>query len=127
MDQIAQLTETNEAAKQYVLNDPMFAGHITSGTPMMYALKVLKMPEQDLYRDHTHLSDFGCLLVGFSFYAQYTGKPVTQINLDTIPVHLRHREYQHLGDLTVTDEMKQIIIDTVDYTMNNLWSVPTGE
>jgi hypothetical protein len=127
VDQIKQLTQTNEAAKQYVLNDPMFAGHITSGTPMMYALKVLDVPEVDLFRDHTHLSDFGCLLVAFSFYAQYTGKPVTQINVDIIPKHLRHRDYQHLGDMEVTEEMKQIIIDTVDYTMNNLWSVPTGE
>jgi len=127
VDQIKQLTQTNDAAKTYVLNDPMFAGHITSGTPMMYALKVLDVPEVDLFRDHTHLSDFGCLLVAFSFYAQYTGKPVTQINLDTIPIHLRHKEYQHLGDMTVTDEMKQIIIDTVAYTMDNPWSVPTGD
>lgn len=127
VDQIAQLTETNEAAKQYVLNDPMFAGHVTSGTPMMYALKVLDVPEINLYRDHTHLSDFGCLLVAYSFYAQYTGNPVTKINLDTIPVYLRHKDYQSLGDMTVTDDMKQIIIDTVAYTMNNLWSVPTGE
>ena len=127
VDQIAQLTQTNEAAKQYVLNDPMFAGHITSGTPMMYALKVLGVPEVDLFRDHTHLSDFGCLLVAFSFYAQYTGKPVTEINIDIIPKHLRHKDYQHLGDMTVTDEMKQIIIDTVAYTMDNLWSVPTGD
>ena len=127
VDQIAQLTQTNNAAKQYVLNDPMFAGHVTSGTPMMYALKVLDVPEVDLFRDHTHLSDFGCLLVAFSFYAQYTGKPVTEINLDIIPKHLRHKDYQHLGDMTVTDEMKQIIIDTVEYTMDNLWSVPTGE
>lgn len=127
VDQIKQLTQTNDAAKAYVLNDPMFAGHITSGTPMMYALKVLDVPEIDLFRDHTHLSDFGCLLVAFSFYAQYTGKPVTQINLDTIPVHLRHKEYQHLGNMTVTDEMKQIIIDTVAYTMDNLWSVPSGD
>ena len=52
---------------------------------------------------------------------------VTEINLDIIPKHLRHKDYQHLGDMVVTEEMKQIIIDTVDYTMNNLWSVPTGD
>ncbi len=127
VDQVAQLTETNEAAVKYVLNDPMFQGHITSGTPMLYALKGLGLQDKDLFRDHTHLSDFGCLLVAYSFYAQYTGNPVTKINLDKIPVSLRHVEYQHLGDMEVTEEMKQIIIDTVDYTMNNLWSVPTGQ
>lgn len=124
VDQVAQLTQTNEAAKAYVLNDPMFAGHITSGTPMMYALKCLGLEDKDLFRDHTHLSDFGCMLVAYAFYAQYTGNPVTEINLDKIPVSLRHKEYQHLGDMEVTAEMKQIIIDTVAYTLNNPWSIP---
>lgn len=127
VDQVAQLTSTNGAAVKYVLNDPMFAGHITSGTPMLYALKCLGQTDKDLFRDHTHLSDFGCLLVAYSFYAQYTGNPVTEINLEKIPVSLRHKEYQHLGDMEVTEEMKQVIIDTVSYTMDNLWAVPTGE
>lgn len=127
VDQVAQLTETNEAAKAYVLDDPMFSGHIASGTPVMYALKKLNVPETELFGDHTHLTDFGYLLVGYSFYAQFTGKPVTQINLDTIPAHLRHGTKQFMGPLTVTEEMKQIIMETVDYTLKNPWSVPTGE
>ncbi len=127
IDQYKQLTDSNNAAKEYVLNDPMFAGHITSGTPMMYALKVLNVPEVELYRDHTHLSDFGCLLVGYAWYAQFTGNTVEQINLDTIPVHLRHAKYQNLGSMQVTEEMKQIIMDTVDYTLKNPWAIPGAE
>ena len=65
--------------------------------------------------------------MAYSFYAQYTGNPVTEINLEKIPVSLRHKDYQHLGDMTVTEEMKQIIIDTVAYTMENPWAVPTGK
>ena len=125
VDQVAQLTSTNDAAKAYALTDPMFAGHITSGTPMMYAINKLGVAEADLFRDHTHLSDFGCLLVGYAWYAQYTGNPVTHIGIDTIPTRLRHSSYQVLGDMTVTEEMKQIIIDTVNYTLNNPWAVPT--
>lgn len=124
VNQFAQLTSTNDAAKAYALTDPMFAGHITSGTPMMYALKHLKVAEKDLFRDHTHLSDFGCLLVGYAWYAQYTSNPVTQIGIDTIPTRLRHTSYQALGDMTVTEEMKRIIIDTVYYTLKNPWAVP---
>lgn len=126
IDQHAQLTTTNEAAKQYVLNDPMFAGHVTSGTPMMYALKVLNVPETDLYRDHTHLSDFGCLLVGFAWYAQFTGNPVTQVNMDHIEHQYRQSYYQQLGPMVITEEMKEIITKTVDYTLSNPWAVPTG-
>ena len=125
VDQYAQLSSNIATAQETVLTDPMFEGRINSGTPMMYALKVLQVPETDLYRDHTHLSDFGCLLVGYSFYAQYTGNPVTQINLDIIPQKTRNPQYQHLGDMQVTEEMKEIILKTVDYTLKNPWSVPT--
>lgn len=124
VDQLQQLTDSHEAAKCYVFADPMFAGHISSGTPMMYALKQLQVPEADLFRDHTHLSDFGCLLVGYAWYTQFTGNPVTEIGLDSIPKHLRHTQYQHLGDLQITEDMKQIILKTVEYTLQNPWTIP---
>ena len=127
VDQIAQLTATNDAAKQYVLEDPMFAGRITSGTPMMYALKVLGLEDKDLFRDHTHLSDYGYILIAYAFYAQFTGNAVTEINIDSIPAHLRHKTTQSQGDLILTEEMKQQIIKTVDYTLKNPWAVPTGK
>lgn len=127
VDQYAQLKEDVDAAKAYVMDDPMFAGRITSGTPMMYALKVLGIPEKELFRDHTHLSDFGCLLVGYAWYAQFTGKPVTQINLESIPAHKRHKSYQHLGDMHITPQMKRQIIKTVDYILNNPWTIPGEE
>ena len=127
VDQKAQLTSTNEAAKAYVLNDPMFAGHIASGTPVMYALKRLGVEEKALFRDHTHLYDLGCLLVGFSWYAQYTGKPVTEIRLNSIPAHLRHSTHQSQGDFVVTQEMKDMIIESVAYTLSDPWSVPWSE
>ena len=125
--QIEQLQASNDAAKKYVLDDPMFEGRITSGTPMLYAIKELGIADKELFRDHTHLSDYGCLLVAYAWYAQFTGKEVTQINMDKIPVYLRHKSFQHLGDMEVTEEMKQNIIKTVDYTLKNPWAVPTGK
>lgn len=127
INQSKQLQDGIDAAKAYVLKDPMFAGRITSGTPMMYALKKLQIPEVELYRDHTHLSDYGCLLVGYSFYTQFTGKPVTQINLDVLAKAKRQPQYQSKGDLTITQEMKDIMIRTADYTHKNPWTVPVKE
>ena len=94
---------------------------------MDQVLKELKIADKELFRDHTHLSDFGCLLVAYAFYAQYTGKEVTQINLEKIPSYLRHKSTQSLGDMEVTQEMKDAIIKTVKYTLENPWSVPTGK
>ena len=127
INQVSQLTSQINAAKQYVMEDPMFEGRICSGTPLMYALKALNIPETDLYRDHTHLSDYGSLLVGYSWYTQFTGKPVTQINLDVIPQYLRIEQHQYLGDLKITEEMKQAMIETAQYTLENPWTIPTGK
>lgn len=125
VDQLQQLQIQIDAAKKYVMDDPMFEGRICSGTPMMYALKKLNVPEIELYRDHTHLSDYGSLLVGYSWYTQFTGNKVTQIDLDVIPVGLRIEQHQYLGDLQITEEMKRIIIDTAQYTLENPWTNPS--
>ena len=124
VNQYQQMQSQIDAAKTSVMEDPMFEGRVCSGTPMMYALKKLNVPEIELYRDHTHLSDYGSLLVGYSWYTQFTGNKVTQINLDLIPVHLRIEQHQYLGDLQITEEMKQIIIDTAQYTLENPWTNP---
>lgn len=124
VDQVKQLTASHDAAKKYVLEDPMFAGRITSGTPMLYAINKLGVADKELFRDHTHLSDFGYLLVAYAFYAQFTGNAVTEIGLDSIPAHLRNKSTQSLGDMPVTEEMEETIMKTVDYTLKNPWAVP---
>jgi len=127
INQYKQLQDGIDAAKAYVMDDPMFAGRITSGTPMMYALKKLNIPETDLYRDHTHLSDYGCLLVAYAWYAQFTGNPVTEINIDVIDTKYRQSQYQNLGPMAVTEEMKAAIIETANYTLENPWTNPGQE
>ena len=126
IDQVKQLTDQITAAKSYVMDDPMFEGRICSGTPMMYALKVLGVPENQLYRDHTHLSDYGSLLVAYSWYVQFTGQPLTEINIDKIPQMERNSHEQHLGDMVITEEMKDVILKTAQYTYENPWTVPTN-
>ena len=125
-DPVNQLTITNHAAKQYVLDDPMFQGHISSGTPVMYANNILRTPQTDLYRDYTHLTDFGRLLVSYAWCVQLFSEPIAEINLDTVPRSLRHRRAQAYGDMKVTQEMKNIIIASANFVLNkdNRWSVP---
>ena len=126
VDQVKQLTDQIEAAKAYVMDDPMFEGRICSGTPMMYAIKVLGVPETELFRDHTHLTDYGSLLVGYCWYVQFTGQPLTQINIDRIPQMERNPKQKHLGDMVITEEMKDVILKTAQYTYENPWTVPTN-
>ena len=61
---------------------------------------------------------------------ELTGKEITQINIDLIPAADRatYRQ-QALGDLVVTEEMKNVIIRSANYALNeeNRWSVPVQE
>ena len=50
---------------------------------------------------------------------------MTRIGLDTIPAYTRGSAYTSKGDFVVTQEMKDVIIKTVAYTLENPWSVPS--
>ena len=61
----------------------------------------------------------------YSFFAQFTGQKFTAVNVDVVPTYLRMSRYQSEGDLIVTEDLKQIIIEAVNYSVENPWTVPT--
>jgi len=103
-----------------------------SGTAIQYASETHGVPEgdperiYDLYRDYTHLSDFGRLLVGYQLYAQIYGlEELTQVNVDLIPQHMRATEReQAFGDITITEAHKEAIIASVNYALKNPHQAP---
>ena len=109
---------------KYILPDPTYVNHIPTGTAVMYAHLVDGWSQVDLYRDYVHVSDFGRLIASYMWYAQLTGEPLTEVNVDTIAASLRHRRAIPLGDMMVTEEMKQTIINAVNYSLENPWKVP---
>ena len=48
-----------------------------------------------------------------------------KINLTTIAAETRNPQYRHLGDMEVTQEMKDAILKTAKYTLENPWTAPT--
>jgi len=54
-----------------------------------------------------------------------TGKPLSEVKIDVIPAELRQARFRHLGDLMVTDEMKEIILKSANHSLEEPWSVPT--
>lgn len=81
-----------------------------------------------IYRDYTHISDFGRVLVAYLWYAKLTGKTeITEVNYTTISAALRATaKYQKLGDLTLTDEQIAAIIASVNYTLQNPYCMPNS-
>ena len=44
--------------------------------------------------------------------------------MDMVERSLRHAKFQQYGDLTVTAEQKQIILNAVNHTLKNPYEVP---
>lgn len=121
MNKLVEMTQT------YVVPHEDIQGYIPGGIALHYANNVLDQSDLDLYRDYTHMSDFGRLLCSYVWYATIMGKTeITEVNVNVIPAELRHRRAKVLGDLEITEDMKQVIIQSVNYALANPWTVPTA-
>lgn len=122
------LTQLVDMSQKYVMTTGEFKDVIPAGTAIHYANNCLDQTDPDLYRDYTHMSDFGRLLCAYVWYATITGQTeITEVNVDVVPANLRHRRAKVLGDLEITQDMKQVIIESVNYALANPWTVPTQE
>ena len=124
-DTFRQFTVMTDKAKEYLLTDETYEKVICSGAGIMNAHAVSGVPQLELWRDYTHLSDYGRLIAAYSFYAQLMGTEVTEINLEMIPANLRQRYAKDDGDLIITEEMKQVIIKAANASLEDPWTAPT--
>ena len=124
-DVFKQFAVMTGKAKEYLLTDDTYDKVICSGAGIMHAHAVLGVPQLELWRDYTHLSDYGRLIAAHAFYTQLTGNKVTRINLDKIPAALRHRYTRSDGDMIITEEMKQVVIRAANAALEDPWTVPT--
>ena len=123
-DVFRQFTVMTDKAKEYLLTDDTYAKVLCPGAGIMRAHALLGVPQLDLWRDYTHLSDYGRLIAAYTFYAQLTGRKVTDIKLDKIPASLRHRYTRGEGDMLITEEMKQVVIHAANSALEDPWTVP---
>ena len=111
--------------REWVLGDPMFVHHISSAAAIMHAYLASGVPQVQLWRDYTHLTDYGRLIASYAFFTQLTGRHLTEVKVNAIAAHLRHRRARVLGDMAVTDEMKQVILAAAAYALENPWQLPS--
>lgn len=123
-DPVNQFTLLTEKAKTHILPDTTYQKKICTGAAIMYAHKVLGISQRELWRDYTHLNDFGRLIAAHAFYAQLTGKPLEEIKIDLVPADLRYKRFKELGDLILTPEMKETILLSANHALEDPWSVP---
>ena len=111
-------------AKNYILTDDTYVKAICPGAAIMYTILTMELPQTDIYRDYTHLTEFGRLIASYAFYTQYTGQMVDEIRIDVIPQRLRSSRFKTAGDVVVTQEMKDIILEAVGYAFEHPFEVP---
>ena len=123
-DTFKQFTVMTQKATEYLVEDKTYEKVICLGAGIMYAHTVLGLPQTALWRDYTHLTDYGRLIAAYSFYTQFTGKKVSEINLNVIPAVLRQKRFRPEGDLIITEEMKRVIIAAANHALEDPWTAP---
>lgn len=115
-----------EMMEKYVETDPDYDYVFHSGTAIQYASETFGVPEGDpmrryeLYRDYTHMSDFGRLIVAYQWYCQiFSVEELTEVNVDMIPAHMRTKCAKMFGDLAIDDTMKQAVIESVNFALKH--------
>ena len=124
-DSARQFGDMVTKAKNYILTDDTYVKAICPGAALMYAILKMELPQTDIYRDYTHLTEFGRLIASYAFYTQYTGQMVDEIKIDIVPERLRSSRFLKSGDVEVTREMKDVILEAVGYAFEHPYEVPT--
>lgn len=110
--------------KKYVMATGAFADVIPSGLAIAYARNEMGQTDEALYRDYTHVSDFGRLITAYTWFATITGKTeIEDVDIDVIPKYSRVEECWPEGDMTVTDEMKDVVVESANYAIANKASI----
>lgn len=123
---ITELTEKHLADTTAFLGKKCFEDVIPSATAVEYALDVLYLPQQEIYRDYTHLNDFGRYIAGYTWYAKLMGlEELTQVNLTQIPAALHHSGSDYpVPEQALTDTQKETAIKCVNWALKNPFSLP---
>ena len=122
-------------AQQYLINSTDLVGRafdlvVPSCTTIQYAHDILGRSHEELYRDYTHMNDYGRLMVAYTWYATLVGiDEITEVKMDTIPAALKHKNSKFPaadadGIYHVTQDMKEDLIESVNWALKNPWSLP---
>lgn len=124
-NKIVTLTQQKLVNSNDFLGQAYYADIIPAATTVEYALDVLKRPQHEMFRDWTHLSDYGRLMVAYQWYAEIMDlEELTQVNVDTIPAELHQTKSTYPADGKVNAAMKQDILSAVNWTLQHPYELP---
>ena len=121
---VNQFSVMVDMTKQHVLDDPIYSKAVCSGAAIMHAHLAQGVPQLELWRDYTHLSDYGRLMAAYALVAQITNEPIESVGIDVISVGWRHKQNKDQGKLVITQQMKDVLIKAANYALESPWVIP---
>ncbi|MBO5837843.1 MAG: hypothetical protein J6Q92_08175, partial [Oscillospiraceae bacterium] len=110
--------------RKYIATNDSIADIIPTGLAVDFLRKHEDNPDKEdpdvlLYRDYTHMSDFGRLMTSYLWFATITGKTeIDNVNIDVIPKYSRVEQNWPQGDMEVTQDMKDMIQEAVKHAVS---------
>ena len=133
-DHVNHYNQLVALTKKYLVGHEAFYKIIYNATPVQYAGEILGVPQYDvnqvydLYRDYTHISDYARLMVAYNWYCQiFEIEALTEVKADMIRWETRapwNNRHKKLGDLTLTQQHKDVIVASVNYSLKNPLEMP---
>lgn len=120
-DPINQFSVLTGKAKTHIIGDNKYKKAICTGSAVMNAYLTQGVEQVKIWRDYTHLNDFGRLIVAYAFYAQLTGNKIERVGIDNISSDMRHKFFTELGDMIVEPWMKEVIVRAANHSINHPW------
>lgn len=123
--------------EEHILSNDKFDGVLDTLTAVQYMQDVLGYTEEKVYRDGTHVSNFGRMLTAYLWYCTLTGDTPDVADIPSnVPFTLigntsgNSKIFQYPAYRTdipmYTDAMKQDIVTAVSHTLQNPLTLPEG-
>lgn len=104
--------QISSAVYEKILPDNRFVYILPSATMMQNALTATS--DKVMYRDYIHGSDYGRLMNAYLWYSMITNKTITDPAVDVIPGALRQATANQTTDLTLTQRMQDVMVESVN-------------
>ena len=114
-DQMFMYEENLRAAKEKIVPLNMFDRLIPSGTAIQNARS--SYFGDTLTKDTYHLNNLGRVIAGYTLWSVLTGKEITEVNIGPVS------SYDLPIEVTLTDEDRLVVMESVNNAIKNPWEV----
>ena len=120
IDKILSFSQTYLEDCTDFLGEKHIESVIPAATAVEYAQYVLGRTDAEIYRDWTHMNDYGRLMVAYCWYAKIMNlDSISQVNVNEVPKGVHNDNSKYPADLKFDANMKEDLIEAVNFALAN--------